>query len=87
MTIGRSGEPWTEAEEAHLARLFRAGLPLAAIAAHIERSPAAVTTRLVRLGLLIYVPARGAWFDVSVPWAVRTAPAAPESLSDRDGGR
>lgn len=67
-----AGQPWTEEEEAQLISIFHARRPHPSpqeLAAAMQRSPAAVVTRLVRLGHLLaaeqgyFLPARYCAFN------------------------
>ncbi|MEM9301677.1 MAG: hypothetical protein AAGE01_06180 [Pseudomonadota bacterium] len=48
----RSGMPWTPEEERSLTARFEAGETIGDIAGHLERSPAAITARLIQLELI-----------------------------------
>jgi hypothetical protein len=70
MIINRKGMPWTEDEDTILKELFDSGLSCSYIAAYFGRTTAAITTRLVRHGLLIYVNRKGTYHKiVQEPWA------------------
>ena len=47
-----AGKPWTEAEDQQLAAAFDAGTAVAALAQTHQRTPGAITSRLIRLGRL-----------------------------------
>lgn len=57
-----AGRPWTEEEEARLARAFDAGTPIEALAQEHQRSRWAIEARLARLGKIPEPP--GARFPI-----------------------
>jgi hypothetical protein len=49
----RAGGRWTEAEEAKLAGLFKSGVDVSDISNQMERSPASIISRLLKLDLIV----------------------------------
>ena len=52
----KAGRPWTPAEDALLEQAHAAGMRTAELARAHERSPGAITARLVKLGLIALPP-------------------------------
>ena len=48
----RNGKPWSRGEDVVLGAAFAAGTPLTSLAQALSRTPVAVLTRAVHLGLL-----------------------------------
>ena len=51
-TPANVGKPWTQAEDEQLAAAFDAGEPVAKLARDHQRTPGAITSRLIRIGRL-----------------------------------
>ena len=60
----RAGQPWTVEEEARLAAAHAAGKSVKECARVVQRSAAAVTARLVKLGLVDEAEAKGLRYPV-----------------------
>ena len=57
----RFNEPWTKDEVEELKEMVAADVPLADIAAHIQRTPNSLKIKLQSLGLLVKQPAPKPW--------------------------
>jgi hypothetical protein len=52
----RAGGRWSEAEEIKLSGLFKSGMDVADISKLMERSPASIVSRLLKLDLIVVQP-------------------------------
>jgi hypothetical protein len=55
---GRAGGRWTEDQEAHLRGLYPKGIEVPQIASDMDRSPAAIVSRLLAMNLIEVTPKR-----------------------------